>query len=184
MVIFIDESGIHSTLGHSTTVIVYVEIEKLNRFNKDFTNILRKLNLMTFHWAEHGWKVRSSFLKKILKLDFIFKIAIFKNPVDVNKMYDIVFQQLITESNIRNIYIDGKKPKWYERKLKKILRDKGISVAKLKTVRKEISQSGLQLADGLAGLGRCVVDNPNAKEAWGLFNQLKKEKKLFIQYLF
>lgn len=31
MVIFIDESGIHSVSGHSTTAIVYVEIEKLKR---------------------------------------------------------------------------------------------------------------------------------------------------------
>jgi len=60
------------------------------------------------------------------------------------------------------IYIDGKKPRWVELRLKKVLRDKGISVKKLKTLRDE-SSPGIRLADALAGVSRAYYDNPKGK---------------------
>lgn len=50
--------------------------------------------------------------------------------------------------------IDSRKPKWYSLKLKKVLRDKGISVKKVITVRKDESSPGIRVSDCLAGLFR------------------------------
>jgi hypothetical protein len=87
-------------------------------------------------------------------------VAVFKNPANPEKMMDMVFEHLITGTNVRVIYIDGKKPKWYERSLKRELRIKGISVKKLKTASDQ-SQPGIQAADCLAGLVRRYYNNPN-----------------------
>lgn len=62
------------------------------------------------------------------------------------------------------IYVDGKKPRWVELRLKKVLRDKGISVKKLRTFNDE-SSPGLRLADALAGVTRAYYDNPKGKAA-------------------
>ncbi len=184
MIVFIDESGIHKQTGHSTTAVVYVEIRNLEKVEKQILKILKSLNIDSFHWAEHGWKVREKFFKQAINLNFIFKVAIFENPVSSSKMMELVFQHLITEKEIKRLFIDGKKPKWYERKLKKILRDKGISLRKLKTIRKEASHPGIQLADALAGLARYHTDNPSRKDAKYWFRKLKRENKLLGCFIF
>lgn len=97
MVIFIDESGTHKQSGHAANAIVYIKIENLEEVEQELKEILKKLNLDFFHWADHGWKVRSKFLKKIIKLDFTFKIGIFKSPVKTNRMTETIFEKLITE---------------------------------------------------------------------------------------
>lgn len=184
MNIFIDESGTGSKIGHATIAIVYLEVKNQNKFETGYKKVLKELKLDSFHWAEHGWKVRQKFVNKILDLDFIYKIALFENPININDMYDSVFQQLISERNIKNIYIDGKKQKWYERKLKMVLRDKDIKISKLKSVRKEDSYGGLQIADSIAGLTRYYVDNLSSYDASILIKRLRKRKKLFIEYKF
>jgi hypothetical protein len=65
-----------------------------------------------------------------------------------------------------------------------VLRDKGISIQKLKAVRNEMSHPGIQLADAIAGLIRYYYDNPHEEDSKRLFNKLKKEKKLIGQFLF
>lgn len=65
-----------------------------------------------------------------------------------------------------------------------MLRDKGISVKKLRTVRNEASQPGIQLADALAGLVRYHFDNPDAEDATKWFGKLEKQKKLLAQFNF
>ena len=184
MYIFIDESGTGSKIGHATIAVVYLEIINQAKFDKSYNKILNELRLDNFHWAEHGWKVRQRFINKILSLDFIYKVALFENPININDMYDLVFQQLITEKNIKNIYIDGKKNKTYERRLKTTLRDKAIKISKLKSIRKEDSYGGLQLADSIAGLTRYHVDNLDSPDASILIKRLKKRNKLFIEYKF
>ena len=184
MYIFIDESGTGSKIGHATIAVVYLEVTNKNKFESLYKKILNELNLSSFHWAEHGWKVRQKYINKILDLDFIYKVALFENPININDMYDLVFQQLITEQNIKNIYIDGKKKKGYERKLKMILRDKDIKISKLKSVRKEDSYGGLQLADSIAVLTRYDIDNPMSRDASKLRKRLKRRNKLFIEYKF
>lgn len=184
MHIFIDESGTGSNKGHSTVAVVYLEIENQDQFEKEYQRLLKDLRLSSFHWAEHGWKVRQNFINKILDLEFTYKIALFENPTNINLMYETVFQHLITEGSIKKIYIDGKKQKWYERKLKKILRDKEVKISKLKSVRKESTESGLQLADALAGLSRYSLDNPYENDALALIKKLRKCKKVFGEYKF
>lgn len=69
-------------------------------------------------------------------------------------------------------------------KRRKSKRIKGISVKKLRTVRNEKFHPGIQLADALAGLTRYHFDNPEKKDAKQWFRKLKKEKKLFAQFIF
>lgn len=181
--IFIDESGIHKQTGYSTTVVVYVEVKNLQKLERKLIEIEKNLRISSFHWAEERWFMRNKFLSRICDLDFTLKVAVFENPVKPEEMIELVFKHLIIEEDIKNIFIDGKRPKWYEHRLKKVLRDKGISVKKLRTVRRE-SQVGIQLADALAGLIRYYYDDPEAKDAKKWFNKLKTEKKLVAQFLF
>lgn len=183
MVIFIDESGTHKQSGHAANAIVYIRIKRLEEVEEKIRQILSELKLESFHWAEHGWKVRINFLKRILKLDFTFKVGIFKNPVKMGEVTETVFHYLLIEKDIEKVFIDGKQPKWYELRLKKVLRDKGISIKKLRTVRNEISQPGIQLADALAGLVRYHFNNPNAEDARKWFNKFEREKKLQGQFI-
>lgn len=184
MVIFIDESGTHKQSGHAANAIVYIKITNLEEVEQGLKEILKDLELDFFHWADHGWKVRNRFLKKIIRLNFTFKIGIFQNPIKTHEMTETVFGELITEKAIKNVFIDGKQPKWYERRLKKVLRDKGISVGKLRTIRNESSHPGIQLADSLAGLFRYHFENPRAEDAQKWVGRFKKEKKLLSEKLF
>lgn len=128
MDIFIDESGIHKQTGHSTTAVVYIEVKNVEKFERKLLAIEKDLRISSFHWAEERWLMRNKFLSRICDLDFTVKVAVFRNPVKPENMIELVFKHLITEQEIRNIFIDGKKPKWYEHRLKKVLRDKGIAV--------------------------------------------------------
>ena len=83
----------------------------------------------------------------------------------------------IVENNIRTIYIDGKKPKWFENKIKKVLRDKGASVNKLKTVRSK-QYAGTRLADMVAGLSRTYYDKRNLEKIKKYYKRL--EKKIIV----
>src|SRR3990167_7741116 len=180
MVIFIDESGIHKQTGHSIASVVYVEINNLEKFEHKLKKIEADLKISYFHWAEERWFIKNKFLSRIFDLDFTVKVAVFENPVKPASMLEVVFQHLITEKAIQSIYIDGEKPKLYEHKLKKVLRDKGVGLKKLKTVRSR-SEVGIQLADSLASLIRYYHDNPEEKDAKKWFNKLKKEKKLSLE---
>ena len=184
LLIFIDESGIHKQIGHSTTVVVYIEIVQREVFEKQINAILKNLKISVFHWSDERWLIRNKFLTQAVKLPFKVKVALFHNPVHSDEMIELVFQHLIVEKEISSIFIDGKKPKWYERKLKKILRDKGISLKKLTSIRNESAFPGIQLADALAGLFRYHFDNPQATDAEKWFNKLKNNQKLFAQFIF
>lgn len=182
MYIFIDESGIQSQTGHSTVSVVYIQIKNLDKFDKEFGQILRELKISNFHWTEERWAIREKFINKILGLDFKAKVAIFRNPVHVDRMIETVFTQLITEPNIYKIMIDAKKPRWYENRLKKILRTKGVSVKKLKPVRKDENNFGIQLADCLAGFFRYHYDNPDNKDTKSWIKKIEKHQILFGEF--
>jgi hypothetical protein len=156
MLVFIDESGIHKEIGHSTFVLVYIETENYPEIEKRIRETEKKLRIDYFHWAKSVWRVKEKFMNEILKLDFKAKIAVVKNPINPAQELERVLTHMIIERNISNIYIDGKKPKWYERKIKKILRDKGISIRKLRTV-KSNQFAGIRLADMVAGLSRSFL---------------------------
>lgn len=173
--IFIDESGIHKVEGYSTVVLVYVETQNLEKLEQGIRKIEKDLRIYSFHWADERWLIRGKFLQRIGRLKFSFKVAILQNPIRIDKEIENILRHLIVEKNIRKILIDGKKPKWYERRLKKILRDKGISVKKLKTVRREESESGLRLADCLAGFIRYYLEHPDNEMAEKCYKKLRKK---------
>lgn len=185
MYIFIDESGIHKTVGRSTFSVVYVEISNLDKTRKQLIEINQKLNINSFHWAEQRWTYRTKYLKRVAaQLDFIFKIAIFENPVNSDMAFSRIFEHLIRENNIKSIAIDGKKPKWYERKLKRELRKHGVKVKKLRTIKNEASEPILQLADALAGFSLYVYENQNDKANKRLLEQFRKLGKLLVEMHF
>lgn len=182
MVIFIDESGTNKQDGHSTIAVVFVEVKNLTKFENEVNNIKIELRINSFHWSEERWEVRNKFLARLIKLDFEVKVAIFKNPANPEKAMDLVFQHLITQTNILNLFIDGKKPRWYEHSLKRELRNKGVSVKKLRTANDK-SQPGIQVADCLAGLVRRYYNSPAEEDAKKWFDKLVKENKLTVQLL-
>jgi len=184
MVIFIDESGTHKKTGNSSVVVVYIEVRNLELFNKGLLQINESLGIKSFHWAEQRWTLRKRYLKRIINLDFVFKVAIFENPVNIDDALDRCFQNLVLEKNIRSVIIDGKKPKWYEKRIKKKLRDQGVAVKKLVTVRDELSEPGIQLADALAGFFVYISEDCSEKEVKILLNKFKKDGKLLLQMMF
>lgn len=184
MYIFIDESGIHKIAGRSTFSVVYVEILNLDKIRKQLIEINQKLGIKSFYWAEQRWTYRHKYLKRIINLEFSFKIAIFENPVNTDLAFNRIFEHMILENNIKSIAIDGKKPKWYERKLKKELRKHGIKVKKLKTVRNESSEPILRLADALAGFSLYVYENEDDKVNKRLLERFRKLKKLLVEMHF
>ena len=72
------------------------------------------------------------------------------------------------------IFLDGKKPKWYEKRIKKVLRDKGVSINKLKSV-KDSQVAGIRIADMVAGLSRSYFDGKNLKEIKPYFERLQSK---------
>ena len=160
MLIFIDESGVHKEVDHSTFVLAYIESEHYDILDKQICKLEEELKIDYFHWSETTWKVKEEFLDQALKLDFKAKIAVVKNPVHPSQEIERAMIYMLIEKNIRNIYIDGKKPKWYERNIKKVLRGKNMSVRKLRTVNAR-QYAGIRLADMIAGLVRSYFDGKN-----------------------
>lgn len=160
--IFIDESGIHKQVDYSTIALVYVVLEDIQKVEQGIIQIEQKLNIKPFHWTRHGWKIRIKFLEKISKLPFTFKVAVFKNPIKFENELENALIHMVVERKIKKIIIDGKKPKRYALKLKKVLRDKGVSVRKVQTAKDE-SSPGIRIADALSSLIRAYYDNPNGK---------------------
>ena len=83
-------------------------------------------------------------------------------------------QHLVVERNILSLIIDGKKGKSYERKFKKVLRDKGISVKKLKTANDE-AYPALRLADAIAGAIRYRYENGGDKKVKDIYERFSKK---------
>lgn len=166
MLIFIDESGIQKGSGHSVVSFVYLCLSNAKEVEDAILSIEEKIGIRHFHWSDFGsdkgWKIRETFLIAASKLNFTFKISLVKNPINYSRAFENIFKHLIVESRVNKIVIDGKKPRWYGHKLKKVLRDKNISVKKIRTMNDE-SSPGLRLADALAGLFRSHADNPTEK---------------------
>lgn len=178
MIIFIDESGIHKTKDHSCFALVYVEVSNLKEIENEILRIENKLGIL-FHWSHTVWEVKKKFFEGIAKLDFSVKIAIIQNPIHAQLEFEEALRHLIIEKHIQQIIIDGKKPRSYERKIKSIIREKGLSVKKLKTVNDE-SFPGIRLADAIAGAVRAYYDEPNGKKQ-ELFNMIKGKIRVVLQ---
>lgn len=180
MYIFIDESGVHKQIDHSTFALAYIEIENYEFIEEQVKKVEKELKIHCFHWSETVKDVKEKFLDAVLKLEFKVKIAVINNPINPAKELERILSHMIIEKNIKHIYIDGKKPKWYERNIKKILRVKGISVKKLKTV-KDSQFAGIRLADMAAGLSRSYFDNKNLARNAKFYKKLQKKIIIIIE---
>ena len=180
MLIFIDESGIHKNVDNSTFVLVYIEIENYEIIEKEIEKVEKELNLDHFHWSKTVWKVKEEFMDRVLKLDFRVKIAIIKNPIKPYKELERILSHMVIEKNIKNIYLDSKRSKSYERKIKKVLRDKGVSIRKFKTVNDK-QFAGIRLADMVAGLSRSYFDKKNLDKILKYYKRLQSKIIIILE---
>lgn len=179
MQVFIDESGTNRTSKNSSFVLVYVESSNVPKLESEIISLEKELNIELFHWADQGWKVKTKFIEKCLGFDFIFKVAVLKNPVFLKRDTVKVLEHLLVEKKFDKVILDGKKPAWFERSLKSVLRSKGISVKKLRTVRSR-SFPVIRLADALAGLVRYEFDNPGGR-AEALYKRAGKKITVLLK---
>jgi hypothetical protein len=168
---------VHKETGKSSIALAYVEFENIEKIQKRVVEIEKEIGIHNFHWSHSSWAVRNRFVEKIAKCDFHAKIALISNPFNVNEAYEYALKHLVVEKKINSIIIDGKKKKAYERRLKKVLRDKGISVKKLKTGNDE-SYPALRIADCLAGIARYRNEYPDSEKIRRLYNMIKS--RIFI----
>jgi hypothetical protein len=127
--------------------------------------------LLTSIGLSKGWPFRRDFVSGLSRLPFTVRLAQINNPIRLDQSLEEVLPYLMPERNLERLFIDGKKHKQYARTLKKILRDKGITVKKLKTVSDE-SYPSIRVTDAVAGAVRYYLDNPN-KEASKLYEMLE-----------
>jgi hypothetical protein len=182
MYIFIDESGTHKQSGRAAVVLVYVEVSSLEDFENTVEEIEKDLKIQYFHWTDESWNTRKNFITQIMKTDFTLKVAILENPVKLSLSIEDALKHLVVEKKIQKITIDGRKPKWYMLKLKKILRDKGVSVKKVVTVRKDESSPGIRAADCFAGLVRYYHNKPTSLVK-GCYEKLKRSNRIKFELI-
>ena len=152
---------------------IAVTVEDRDYIEREITKIEQRHRIPEFHWVNEPWKLRAAFLSDAARLPFTVKVAIFRNPISPVPALEWSLKHVLVEKRFYAILIDGEKPKWVERQLKKTLRDKGISVRKLKTVRRSASP-GIRLADAIAGLVRAYYDDPQGK-AKPLWENIRKK---------
>lgn len=180
MYIFIDESGIHKNTDHSAFALVYVAVEDNQELERQVQKLEQRLRIKAFHWTDSGWMVKRKFMEEALALEFTVKVAIMKNPIQPEATVLRVMEHLIIERNVTRITIDGKKPKRYEHILKKALRDKGVSVKKLKTVH-DTQCAGIRIADMVAGMVRSHADGKNIEKIEPYIKRLTKKIIITIE---
>ena len=173
MIVFIDESGVHKKDGKSSVVLVYIMVKDAESVEKAISNAEDRLRIREFHWPRHMWKIRLKFIELLIKEDFIVKAAIIRNPFNKDSFEEAI-KSLLIEKRIRKIVIDGKKPKWYSLRLKKVLRDRGVSVKKIRTG-SDKSFPCLRLADAFAGLIRAYWDDKDNEKAKKLYKLASKK---------
>jgi hypothetical protein len=69
-IIYIDESGISSKIGHSVYVSLYIEFNINVDVSIRLVEIEKQLKISYTHWTEMPWKLRLKFAEKIKDLDF------------------------------------------------------------------------------------------------------------------
>ncbi len=148
-------------------VLVYVIAESKDKINQAIIETEKELKISNFHWAKHNWKIKRKFFSSVAKNDYYIRAAVIKNPFSKDKFEEAIKSMLI-ERKIEQIIIDGVKPKWYSLRLKKILRDYGISTRKIKTGNDK-SYPCLRLADAYAGLIKSYWNDQNNQKVKDLY---------------
>ena len=179
MFVYIDESGVHQQAGKTTTALVYVKTEQVERLDRAILQTEKNLGIQPFHWSKQIWKIRQAFLSELLSESFEVKILLFQNPFTEEK-WEQGIKRLLVEKHIKYIIIDGSKPRRYTLHLKQVLRQSGVSVKKIR-IGNDRAFPGLRLADFFAGLTRSHFQDPNNEEARRLFKIAKN--KITTQFL-
>lgn len=179
MFVFIDESGTNKGSGHSVFALVYIAVKNYEIFDSAVSEIEKKLKIDSFHWAKSALPVREKFLEGLAKLDFKAKVAIVRNPSLPDNEMERLLPHMLIERNIHSIILDGEKPKWYQKKLKKILRDRGVTTKKLK-MENDRSSAGIRAADAIAGLTRAYYAGKGGSVVQERFEQLRRKKIVLI----
>src|SRR3990167_5281352 len=174
MYIFLDESGVDKQNGKSLIALVYITVDNLDILQNAVLSAEKLVGIKNFHWSYSTWKVRKLFIEEICKQDFKIKVALIKNPFFASSGYEYALQHLVVEKNVVHLIIDGRKGRNYERKFKKVLRDKGISVKKLKTANDE-AYPALRIADAIAGAVRYRYENPDDKRIKEIYERFYKK---------
>lgn len=181
MLVFIDESGTNKGSGHSAFALVYVVVDDYSRFESAVKAVEEALGIEYFHWAKCAPPVREKFFEQLAKLEFTAKVALVRNPSLPDDDLERLLPHMLIEKNIHSITLDGEKPGWYTRKLKKILRDKGITTKKLKSASDE-SSAGIRVADAVAGLARAYYDKKGGEFVQVWYERLRAKKKISIVF--
>jgi len=128
------------------------------------------------------WKIKFEFLKLISESDLNFKIKILINPIDQEKELTECFLDFMKDNKNDYTFIDGKKSKRYENKIKKYLKDSNLSIKNIKTI-KSNNSSGIKMADYIAGFFRYYFDNNGKidKEFITIFNKFLKDKVIELK---
>jgi len=165
MYVFVDESGTNKNSGVCVFAAVFVKSTDLETMNNLITLAEQTAGVRSFHWKDAPWPVRASFIRAISKGTFTIRYQLNKNPL--RNFSEALESLLITASadiDVERIILDGRKDKSYERRLKKILRDKGLSSKRLRTGNDE-SYPMLRVADAAAGLLRAHNNKPTDETA-------------------
>jgi hypothetical protein len=174
--IYIDESGISSKIGHSVYVCLYVKFDNYINILGKIIQIENQLKISYTHWTDMPWKLRKKFAEKIKHLDFEVKAFIYTNPIlpDLGLKHSLF--EFVKYDNVKSIFIDGKKNKSYEKELKALLIDRGVKIYSLKII-DDKKEPLIRLADFIAGLIRSHV-NTSDKDSLYMFDLLKDKVHL------
>ena len=176
MYIFVDESGTNKSSGVCVFAAVLIDLEKLPALDELVMAAEKAAKVRSFHWANAPWPVRETFIRTVTKGDFIVRHQLSKNPL--RNFWDALESTLITATEgiaVQRVVLDGRKDKSYERRLKKVLRDKGLSSKTLRTANDE-SYPMLRVADAVAGLIRSNANKPT-EQTQALMKSLAKRMK-------
>jgi hypothetical protein len=172
MVFLLDESNIHKADGISSVALIHVAgLEQLSILDAHVLETERALKIEPFHWAKSNWAVREKFFRAILKVDFRVRVALLVNPIHIEAAIEEVLSYLITERNVLRLIVDGSKPREYSSRLKKVLRNEGITVKKLRN-EADHARPTLRIADCVAGLVRHHAEKPTGRSA-SLYRELR-----------
>lgn len=175
MYVFIDESGIQKSSGYTVIVAVSIDPKDLSVVDQGVLDAEQNLRIQDFHWSKSGWKVRQGFMVAISKLNFTLNHVVIKNPIDeYEKAFETSLGVLLEDMPVTRLLIDGVKSKTYEKRLKKTLRDKGISTKVLKTVNDK-SYPSIRIADAMAGIIRSYKDRPDHSDTMKTHRIIRKK---------
>lgn len=172
---YIDESGISSKIGHSVYVFLYIEFDNYKYISDRVIEIERQLKISHTHWTEMPWKLRLRFAEKIKDLDFEVSAAVYENPILPDAALKYALLEFVRDNDIKNIFIDGKKNKGYEKELRGLFRNKGLSV--YIRIIDDKNEPPIRLADFMAGLIRSYISTSNGESIY-MFNLLKNKIEL------